>query len=125
MLPYNHALRERSRELRKEMTESEQRLWSYLRGKQILGVQFYRQKPLYHFIVDFYAPKASLVIEVDGSQHMEESYAKRDKERDAILVDMGLEILRFENFQVLKETDAVVEKIFECVQRRIELGNPP
>jgi hypothetical protein len=72
ILLYNNKLKYRARFLRKNMTESEQKLWSRLRGKQLLGVQFYRQKPIGNFIVDFFAPKAELLVEVDGSQHSEE-----------------------------------------------------
>ena len=70
MLRYNPALKERARQLRKQMTAAENELWSRLRLKQVLGVQFYRQKPIGDYIVDFYAPKAKLVLEVDGSQHL-------------------------------------------------------
>ena len=67
MLRYKRHLKGKARELRKNMTDSERVLWSRLRGKQLLGVQFYRQKPIGEFIVDFYAPKTKLVVEVDGS----------------------------------------------------------
>ena len=67
MLPYNTNLKQASQKLRREMTDAERRLWSRLRAKQILGVQFYRQKPVGNYIVDFYAPAANLVVEVDGS----------------------------------------------------------
>lgn len=77
MLEYSRNLKEPSRELRKEMTEAEQKLWGHLRRKQILDIQFYRQKPLGPYIVDFYAPAAKLVVEVDGSQHHEPEYLKK------------------------------------------------
>ncbi|OGQ65378.1 MAG: hypothetical protein A3F89_07175, partial [Deltaproteobacteria bacterium RIFCSPLOWO2_12_FULL_50_11] len=79
MLLYRRDLKQRARHLRNHMTESERLLWSRLRKKQILGVQFYRQKPMGDYIVDFYAPKVKLVIEVDGSQHLEEDHIERDK----------------------------------------------
>ena len=56
------------------MTDAEQRLWWRIRNKQICSTQFYRQKPLLSFIVDFYCPKAKLVIELDGSQHFEQEH---------------------------------------------------
>ena len=68
MKPYNKNLTQASRDLRKNMTEAEQLLWSRLRNKQILGLQFYRQKLLLNYIVDFYCPSANLVIECDGGQ---------------------------------------------------------
>ena len=68
MKPYRQDLKKLARRLRQQMTDAELKLWSRIRGKQICGVQFYRQKPLLDFIVDFYAPAARLVIEVDGAQ---------------------------------------------------------
>ena len=67
MLQYNPNLKYIARYLRRETTESEQALWSRLRGMQLLGVQFYRQKPIGNYVMDFYAPKASLEVEVDWS----------------------------------------------------------
>ena len=95
MLPYNRNLKQPARQLRSNMTDAERRLWARLRGKQILGVQFYRQKPLGNSIVDFYAPKAHLVIEVDGSQHFELPHRVADAQRTAALAGMGLRVLRF------------------------------
>jgi very-short-patch-repair endonuclease len=60
-----------------------------------LGVQFYRQKPVGDYIVDFLAPKTKLVVEVDGSQHTESEHAKKDKDRDEYLAAVGLKVLRF------------------------------
>ncbi len=124
MLRYNPALKERARRLRTRMTDSEQELWSGLRLKQVLGVQFYRQKPIGDYIVDFYAPSARLVVEVDGSQHLTPNHAQRDAQRDAYLTGLGLRVLRFSNSQVLTELDAVVEVIFHAI---VECGggNPP
>jgi len=72
MLQYGRHLKKYSRRLRKEMTEAERVLWSRIRGKQLKGLQVYRQKPIGRFVVDFYCPKAKLVIEVDGGQHYTE-----------------------------------------------------
>jgi very-short-patch-repair endonuclease len=82
MLRYSANLKKFARELRKNQTESERLLWSHLRGKQLLGVQFYRQKPIGNYIVDFFAPSAKLIIEVDGSQHGENNHFQKDKNRD-------------------------------------------
>jgi very-short-patch-repair endonuclease len=124
MLRYLVNLKPYARRLQAEMPESELALWWRLRGNQLLGVQFYRQKPIGNYIVDFYAPKAKLVVEVDGSQHLQSDYAQEDAQRDAYLADQGLLVLRFSNLQVLQELDAVVALIF---QRLINpLGeNPP
>ncbi|ACH40612.2 endonuclease DUF559, putative [Citrifermentans bemidjiense Bem] len=120
--PYNHQLKGASRKLRKQMTDAEQLLWSHLRGRQLLGVQFNRQKPVGPYVVDFFAAAALLVIEVDGSQHLQEEHGKRDVARDLFLQEQGLTVLRFDNRQVLLETAAVLEEIFRICQQR---ANPP
>ena len=122
LLDYNRTLKEPSRNLRNNMTDTERLLWSRLRRKQLLGVQFYRQKPLGHFITDFYAPAVNLVIEVDGCQHSETEHQLRDERRDEFLAERGLFVLRFNNWQVLHETDAVVARILDFVQEKL---NPP
>jgi very-short-patch-repair endonuclease len=69
MLRYNKSLREYSRALRENMTEAERLLWKKIRGKQLNGYQFYRQKTIGNYIVDFYCPRAKLIIELDGGQY--------------------------------------------------------
>jgi len=124
MLKYNVNLKPHARRLRAEMTESELALWSRLRRKQLLDVQFYRQRPLGNYIVDFYAPRAKLVVEVDGSQHVQSDHAHKDVQRDAYLMDQGLLVMRFSNLQVLQEPDAVVAVIFQELINRLD-ENPP
>ena len=109
MIKYNRKLKERARRLRRQMTDSERALWARLRRKQLQAVQFYRQKPIGNYIVDFYAPKAKIVLEVDGSQHMERAQAARDLQGDAFLGSQGLRVLRFDDLQVLKEIEGVME----------------
>lgn len=123
MLKYNTSLKQPARKLRSDMTDAERLLWSRLRGKQILGVQFYRQKPIGPYIVDFHAPASRLVIEVDGSQHFEAAGQVSDQRRDAYLESLNLRVLRFDNLQVLKETEAVLETIFGVVTERVK--SPP
>jgi very-short-patch-repair endonuclease len=108
MLQYSPNLKGKARQLRKNLTDSESALWSHLRSKQVMGIQFYRQKPVGNHIVDFYAPKANLVVEIDGSQHMQADHLQRDKNRDEYLVGLGLRVLRFNSNEVLKATDAIV-----------------
>lgn len=125
MLEYSRNLKPPSRELRTNMTDAERVLWSRLRGKQLLGIQFYRQKPIGPFIVDFYCHAAALVIEADGGQHYETEHARKDAERDKYLADAGLLVMRFDNRQVLLETDAVVEEILKVMQERQIPPGPP
>ena len=122
MRPYSSKLKPLARTLRSRLTDSEQLLWSRLRRKQVLGVQFYRQRPVGNAIVDFYAPKAGLVVEVDGSQHFDAVQAQYDQQRTTALEQQGLRVLRFTNLEVLRELDSVVEKIYLAVQ---EVENPP
>jgi len=126
MKRYNSKLKENARSLRINMTDAEQVLWQHIRRKQIHGVQFYRQKPLFEFVVDFYCPAAKLVIEIDGSQHFEEEHQAKDQERDAALAGSGLRVLRFDNRQILLETDAVLKVIDKTVKEWVRVNqNPP
>ena len=126
MIRYDPKLKKNSRSLRTDMTEAEQALWQRIRHKQIQGVQFYRQKPLFAFVVDFYCPAAKLVIELDGSQHFAEEHQGKDQERDAALAGSGLRVLRFDNRQILLETEAVLEVIDTAVKERTGVNrNPP
>lgn len=118
MLKYETSLKPKARALRSNPTDAEQLLWTRLRRKQILDVQFYRQKPIGNFIVDFYAPKASLVIELDGGQHYQPKQQDYDRRRTDFLQQQGLTVLRFSNLDVLQRIDAVMERIF------VELGGP-
>lgn len=111
--PYNPNLKPNARILRSNMTDAERLLWSKLRHKQILNLQFYRQKPLANFIVDFYCAAGNLVIELDGSQHFTAEHQAKDEQRDQVLQAMGLTVLRFNNHQVLTEIDAVLAVIFK------------
>ncbi len=128
MLKYNSHLKDKARQLRKNLTDSEAALWSRLRNKQLLGIQFYRQKPIGEYIVDFFAPRARLVVEVDGAQHLGRDHTLKDRDRDGHLVSLGLKVLRFNSREVLKESDAVVEAIFRTVAQQLDPEiprNPP
>ena len=121
MLYYNKQNKRNSQLLRRNLTEAEALLWSRLRRKQLCGIQFYRQKPILNYIVDFYAPSVNLVIELDGGQHNEKISIKRDKIRDDNLSKLNLKVLRFSNLEVLKAIDDVVSVIFN----EIDYINPP
>jgi very-short-patch-repair endonuclease len=112
MLPYNKNLKHLSRTLRKNMTNAETLLWSRLRGKQVEGLQFYRQKIIGNYIVDFYCPKSRMIIEVDGGQHYSAEGQQMDAKRDAFISEAGLKVVRFSDREVLMNVDAVLEKIW-------------
>jgi very-short-patch-repair endonuclease len=120
MLPYNGNLKQLSRLLRENMTDAERHLWAKIRMKQLKGYQFYRQKPIGDYIVDFFCPRAKLVIEVDGSQHFLDEMTEYDRIRDEYLSSLGLRVLRFTNTDVLTHIEGVVESI----EKEIPLSPP-
>ncbi len=125
MLLYNGNLKQYSRQLRENMTTAEKQLWAKVRMKQLKGYQFYRQKPIGGYIVDFFCPRAKLVIEVDGGQHFSDETAKYDRIKDEYLSSLGLKILRFTNTDVLAHIEGVLESIErEITLKKIPL-NPP
>ena len=95
------------------MTDAERKLWSKLRLKQLKGYQFYRQRVIGNYIVDFCSRSLKLVIEVDGSQHYSDEGIAADKIRDQYLQDCGLKILRFNDYEVLTNINGVIESILE------------
>jgi len=106
---YNPSLKEKARELRKHSTRAEIILWLELKGKQLMGYDFHRQKPLYEFIVDFFCNELNLAIELDGESHLGKE--KEDKEREIFLAERGIKILRFDNSEVIDNTEKVLETI--------------
>ena len=124
MLKYRAHLKDTARQLRKHVTDSEAALWSRLRNKQLLGIQFYRQKPIGNHIVDFFAPRVQLVVEVDGSQHLEDDHALKDRCRDGYLASLGLQVLRFNSREVLEEREAVVEVIYRAIAEQVKAKSP-
>src|SRR4051794_18286780 len=106
MLPYNRRLKTKARSLRRNPTDAELQPGYRLRRKQILGVQFYRQKPIGNYIADFYAPAVKLVVELDGAQHLELGQATYDAQRTRDLEQQGLKVLRFDDRQALLQTES-------------------
>jgi very-short-patch-repair endonuclease len=115
---YNQNLKQISRVLRKNSTDAERRLWSKLRLKNLDGFQFYRQRIIVNYIVDFYCPRAKLVIEVDGGKHYYGKTRNDDIERDEYLCSIGLKVLRFSDRDVLTNMDGVLENILNDLKVR-------
>ena len=110
-LPYNRQLVEKAKELRKNMTPAEKRLWyAYLRT---FNFRVLRQRLIDNFIVDFFCAQLMLVIEVDGKSHFTDEGKDYDWERTQILEGYGLKILRFTNDEVLKDWEGVCQRIEE------------
>jgi very-short-patch-repair endonuclease len=115
MIPYRRDLKDKARILRSNMTPAERKLWyEFLRLQR---EQWYRQKPLLDFIVDFYCPSSVLVVELDGDSHLgSEGY---DHVRTERLRANGLRVLRFGNDEVLGDFPAVCGRIAKEVAERI------
>ena len=104
-----------ARHLRKEMTKEERRLWfGFLSGYRI---RFIRQKVIGQYIVDFYCAKANLVIEIDGSQHYEESTMRNDAKRTEFFNSLGLTVLRIANNEITQNFNGVCEFINKTVEK--------
>ena len=114
---HNSKLTSSAKELRKNMTKEERHLWyDFLKSYPI---RFSRQKVLGNYIVDFYSATASLVIELDGSQHFDPVYQKRDNERTAFLEQYGLQIIRIPNNEVMNNFPGVCEYIDTAVKQSL------
>lgn len=101
----------RAGELRREPTPAEHKLWAYLRGNKLNGVSFRRQHALGPYIVDFVSIKKKLIIELDGSLHLEQTRFAYDTERTRYLESLGYKVIRFWNNRVENELDGVIRAI--------------
>jgi len=101
-------------ELRKEPTLAERKLWAYLRGNKLNGVNFRRQHATGNFVPDFCSVKAKLVIELDGSQHLEQE--EYDAERTKYLEEQGYKVIRFWNNQVMNDIEGVIRAIILALE---------
>ena len=103
---------QRAKELRQTMTVAEKLLWAQLRANRLGGFHFRRQQVIEGFIVDFYCHRAGLIIEVDGKIH--EGQLDRDQERERILTDKGLRIIRVTNREVETGLSDVLDRILDA-----------
>ena len=118
MITYNRNLKKLASYFRKNLTTCENILWQRIRRKQINNVQFYRQRIIGNFIVDFccFKPK-KLIIEIDGDNHYKKENFEKDKNREIKLRKMGFEIIRFTNGEIYQHIDKVLEKIYETLTK--------
>lgn len=111
---HNANLTKYSQKLRKNMTKEERKLWyDFLKA---LMPQFYRQKAIGNYIVDFYCPAAHTVIEIDGSQHYESEGKIKDVLRDEYLQSIGLTVIRFSNYEIQKNFKGVCNHILNYIE---------
>ena len=106
-------LRSHAKSMRRVMTDAELKLWNELRAHRLMGLGFRRQMPIAGYIVDFACPSASLIVELDGSQHGQDAAINYDLERTRRLQANGWTVLRFWNDDVLKHLDDVCRHILK------------
>jgi very-short-patch-repair endonuclease len=107
---------EKSRNLRKNQTEAEKKLWAILRNRQLAGVKFRRQFSVGKYVLDFYSPGYKLGVEADGGHHYEDVDKHRDEIRSRELSRLGIEVLRVSDREILNHIDGV----YELIQKTIE-----
>ena len=109
LLPYDPRLKTVARMLRNNMTLAEILLWNQLKQKRLLGYDFHRQKPIDEYVVDFFCPRLSLAIEIDGDSH--EGKLEKDSQRQYDIEKFGIHFLRFPDEEVKQNLDGVLETI--------------
>ena len=106
---YNKHSLSNAKELRKNMTLFEQKLWFYLRAKRFCNIKFKRQVPIGNYIADFVCNDKKLIIELDGSQHLEEIQTLHDTKRDKFFNSLGYKVIRIYNNDINNNIDNVLE----------------
>ena len=112
---YNPVLRPYSQKLRNEMTKEERHLWYDC--LKTMPITINRQKVVGNYILDFYCAKKKTAIEIDGSQHFEKEGQDKDVERDAYLKEQGIKVLRYSNYDINRNFEAVCIDIREHLLR--------
>lgn len=117
VIPYNPKLKELARKLRNNSTPSEILLWKELKGKQLHGYDFHRQKPLDEYIVDFFCHELMLAIELDGGSHALEEVHDKDVKKEKALNKLGIDVLRFSDEQIFKDMMNVMRSIEAHIEK--------
>lgn len=118
LLKYNLNLKANASYLRNNLTNAEKKLWFYIRKKQILSIQFNRQRRIGPYIVDFYAASINLVIEIDGGQHFTKDHKIKDEIRDCYLHSLNLTVLRFNNNQIFEQLQSILDEIYKTCEEK-------
>ena len=124
IIPYNPWLKKYARWLRNHSTLAEIRMWKYLKGKQMKGYDFHRQKPIDNFILDFFCHELMLGIEVDGFTHLWEKTQRKDQFKENKMNKLGIKVLRFKDEEVMNEPDEVLNEIEDYISG-YERTHPP
>jgi very-short-patch-repair endonuclease len=104
-----------ARDMRREPTDAEKRLWRLLRDRRLAGFKFRRQVPVAGYILDFYCMKAGIVVEADGGQHLDMAQQRYDTKRTEALGRLGIRVLRFPDDEVLQHSAAVSDAIYAAL----------
>ena len=111
IIHYNPKLKALAAHLRSQGTKSEIILWNQLKGSQVNGFRFIRQKPIGDYIVDFYCKEVGLVIELDGLSHQYNEVMDLDERKQSYLESIGLKVIRFEDEDVVRDLPNVMRVI--------------
>ena len=111
IIHYNPKLKALAAHLRSQGTKSEIILWNQLKGSQVNGFRFIRQKPIGDYIVDFYCKEVGLVIELDGLSHQYNEVMDLDERKQSYLESIGLKVIRFEDEDVIRDLPNVMRVI--------------
>ncbi|CAL1690748.1 hypothetical protein MMB232_00882 [Brevundimonas subvibrioides] len=101
----------KAREMRKALTPAEARLWVALRKLRTEGLHFRRQTPMRGYYLDFFCWTRGVIVEVDGTSHLNEDRARRDRVRDTVFAREGLLTLRYDNLMVRDDLTAVIDDV--------------
>jgi len=104
-------LKSRRKELRNNSTYAEVFFWQQIKKGQLEGRKFRRQASINSYVIDFYCPEEKIAVELDGEVHFDEEIIKYDKEKTRYLESLGIRVIRFENQDVLKNTEYVLNTI--------------
>jgi len=115
IIPYNPKLKEFARQLRNNSTTTEIYLWLKLKRKQMYGYDFQRQKPIDNYILDFFCHELMLGIEIDGYSHELLEVFNKDTKKTQKMNDIGISILRFSDYQIIKD----MENVLRCIEHFI------
>lgn len=115
---------EKSRQLRKNMTIQERKLWNIIKNRQFFGYRFRRQFPIGEYIVDFVCREMKIIIEIDGGQHNEAQNIEYDNKRTVFLENLGYKVVRFWNNEIDNNLSGVYDKLMVIFNISITPSQP-
>ena len=116
--------REKRKILRHQIPEAEVIMWSQLLRSRLNGFKFRRQCGIGRYVVDFYCPKARLIVEIDGPTHFTDEVEQYDKDRETYFEALGLNIIRFTNTEVRKQLPVVLDALLNKLNQLVSTNHP-